>query len=40
MSESYPKDVGLEDAVAFLDQVFELLDQRYFNPTEKSALKE
>ena len=40
MSESYPKDVGLEDAVALLDQVFELLDRKDFNPSEKSALKE
>ena len=40
MGESHPKVVGLEDAVAFLDQVFELLDQRDFNPSEKSALKE
>ena len=40
MGEPYPKDVGLEDAVVFLDQVFELLDQRDFNPSEKSALKE
>lgn len=32
MGEPYPKDVGLEDAVVFLDQVFELLDQRDFNP--------
>ena len=31
MGKPYPKDVGLEDAVAFLDQVFELLDQRDFN---------
>ena len=40
MGKSHPEVVGLEDAVAFLDQVFELLDQREFNPSEKSALKE
>jgi hypothetical protein len=40
VGESHPKVVGLEDAVAFLDQVFELLDQRDFNPSEKSTLKE
>jgi hypothetical protein len=40
VGESHPKVVGLEDAVAFLDQVFELLDQRDFNLSEKSTLKE
>ena len=38
MSESYPKDVGLEDAVVFLDQVFELLDQRDFNPSRNGVM--
>ena len=32
VGEPYPKDVGLEDAVVFLDQVFELLDQRDLSP--------
>ena len=31
VGEPHQKDVGLEDAVAFLDQGFELLDQRNFN---------
>ena len=31
MGEPHPKDVGLEGAIAFLDQVFELLDQINFN---------
>lgn len=39
MSESHPKDVGLEDAVAFLDQVFELLDRKDFNPSEKICIE-
>ena len=38
MGEPYPKDVGLEDAVAFLDQVFELLDQRDFNPRRNGVM--
>jgi hypothetical protein len=37
VGEPHPKDVGLEDAVAFLDQVFELLDQRDFNPRRNGA---
>ena len=39
MGESYPKVVGLEDAVAFLDQVFELLDQRDFNSSENICIE-
>jgi len=39
VSESYPKDVGLEDAVALLDQVFELLDRKDFNPSEKICIE-
>ena len=38
MSEPYPKDVGLEDAVVFLVQVFELLDQRDFNPRRNGVM--
>ena len=38
MSEPYPKDVGLEDTVVFLDQVFELLDQRDFNPGRNGVM--
>ena len=38
MGEPYPKDVGLEDAVVFLDQVFELLDQRDFNPRRNGVM--
>ena len=38
MSEPYPKDVGLEDAVVFLDQVFELLDQRDLNPRRNGVM--
>ena len=38
MGEPYPKDVGLEDAVFFLDQVFELLDQRDFNPSRNGVM--
>ncbi|MDG2195864.1 MAG: hypothetical protein P8O70_03070 [SAR324 cluster bacterium] len=38
MSEPHPKDVGLEDAIAFLDQVFELLDQRDFNPKRNGVM--
>jgi hypothetical protein len=38
VSEPHPKDVGLEDAIAFLDQVFELLDQRDFNPKSNGVM--
>ena len=38
MGEPYPKDVGLEDAVVFLDQVFELLDQRDVNPRRNGVM--
>lgn len=38
MGEPYPKDVGLEDAVALLDHVFELLDQRDFNPRRNGVM--
>ena len=38
MSEPHPKDVELEDAVAFLDQVFELLEQRDFNPKRNGVM--
>ena len=38
MGDPHPKDVGLEDAVAFLDQVFELLDQRDFNPKRNGVM--
>lgn len=38
MGKPYPKDVGLEDAVVFLDQVFELLDQRDFNPRRNRVI--
>ena len=38
MSEPYPKDVGLEDAITFLDQVFGLLDQRDFNPRRNRVI--
>ena len=38
VGEPYPKDVGLEDAVVFLDQVFELLDQRDFNPRRNGVM--
>lgn len=38
MGKPYPKDVGLEDAVVFLDQVFELLDQRDFNPRRNGVM--
>ena len=38
MSEPHLKDVELEDAVAFLDQVFELLDQRDFNPKRNGVM--
>ena len=38
MSEPYPKDAGLEDAFTFLDQVFELLDQRDFNPRRNGVM--
>jgi hypothetical protein len=38
VSEPHPKDVELEDAVAFLDQVFELLDQRDFNPKRNGVM--
>ena len=38
MGEPHPKDMGLEGAVAFLDQVFELLDQRDFNPRRNGVM--
>ena len=38
MGEPYPKDGGLEDAVAFLGQVFELLYQRDFNPRRNRVM--
>ena len=38
MGKPYPKDVGLEDAVVLLDQVFELLDQRDFNPRRNGVM--
>ena len=38
MGEPHPKDMGLEGAVAFLDQVFELLDQRDFNPSRTGVM--
>ena len=38
MGESHPKVVGLEDAAAFLDQVFELLDRKDFNPSEDEIM--
>ena len=38
VGEPYPKDVGLEDAVGFLDQVFELLDQRDFKPRRNGVM--
>ena len=38
VGERPPKDVGLEDAVVFLDQVFELLDQRDFNPRRNGVM--
>ena len=38
MGKPYPKDVGLEDAVVFLDQVFELLDQRDFNSRRNGVM--
>ena len=40
MSESHPKVVGLEDAAAFLDQVFELLDRKDFNSSENICVGE
>ena len=38
MGEPHPKDMGLEDAVAFLGQVFELLYQRDFNPRRNGVM--
>ena len=38
MGKPYPKDMGLEDAVVFLDQVFELLDQRDFHPRRNGVM--
>ena len=38
MGKPYPKDVGLEDAIAFIDQGFELLDQRNFNPSRNGVM--